>query len=230
MVVERKQLHLPVREAKRKKMAPQTMAITAVHEAGHALVYAVVFGRLPKMVTIASSDHFSGGYVEGESLLDFDTYELVRRRTVVRMAGKKAEELVFGTDHQITFGCISDLSSATRMLMNVVRSGVLPEVDKVFEHTVHGSGKYLPESSEELKWVEEQLEKSSELASQILKEHEGAYKKLVEILLKRISLKSGELAEAWINEGVNVHELLNYFPSLPDYTSKLENYLGKLKS
>lgn len=226
MVVGRKKLHLPVREAKRKKMVPQTMAITAVHEAGHALVYAAVFGRLPKMVTIASSDHFSGGYVEGESLLDFDTFELVRRRTAVKMAGKKAEELVFGKEHQITFGCISDLSSATRLLTGVVRSGVLPEMDKVFEHSIHGSGNYLSETSEEISWVKDQLEKSSELASKILVEHEDAFKKLVGILLKRISLKSGELAEAWIDEGVNVHELLNYYPSLPDYKAKLDNYLG----
>lgn len=68
-------------------MAPQTMAITA----GHALVYAVVFGRLSKMVNIASSDHFSRGYMEGENLLDFDTYKLASKRTAVKIVEKRSK-------------------------------------------------------------------------------------------------------------------------------------------
>lgn len=227
MEIGRKCLHLPVREAKRKKLAPQTKAITAVHEVGHALVYSVVFGRFPKMVTLSSSDYFSGGYVQGESMLDFDSYEIVLRDIAVKMAGKKAEELVFGKDHQITFGCISDLKSATRSLLHVVRSGVLPEMDQVFENTIHGSGNLLPESYEEITWVKEQLEKASRIAAQILEDHQEVFRIMIQILLTKRSLNQLEMEEALMEKGINLRTLLSYYPPLPDYSLKLETFLNQ---
>lgn len=221
----RKRLHLPVREAKRKKLGPQTAAITAVHEIGHALVYSVVFGRFPKMVTLTSSDYFSGGYVQGESFLDFDSYEIILRDTAVKMAGKKAEELVFGKDHQISFGCISDLKSATRALVNVVRSGVLPDFDRALENAIHGTGNFLPESSEEINWVKEQLEKGSKIASQILEENREVFRKMIQILLDRKTLDQSRLAEALTAEGVDIDRMLNSYPPLPDYKMRLDEFL-----
>lgn len=223
--IGRKRLHLPVKEAKRKKLTPQTKAITAVHEIGHALVYSVVFGRFPKMVTLSSSDYYSGGHVQGENMLDFDSYEIVIRDVAVKMAGKKAEELVFGKDHQITFGCVSDLKSATRSLLRVVRSGVLPDMDKAFENTIHGSGNFLPESSEEITWVAEQLEKGSQIATQILEEHREVFRKMIQILLKKRSLNQVGMEESLIEEGINIQNLLSCYPSLPDYEAKLEDFL-----
>lgn len=223
----RKRLHLAVREAKRKKLAPQTKAITAVHEIGHALVYSVVFGRLPKMVTLSSSDYFSGGYVQGESMLDFDSYEIVLRDAAVKMAGKKAEELVFGKNHQITFGCVSDLKSATRSLLNMVRSGVLPDMDQVFESAIHGTGNLLPESTEEITWVKAQLEKASQMAAQILEEHQDVFRKMIQILLTKRSLDQLGMEEALKEEGVNVQHLLSIYPPLTDYSLKLETFLNQ---
>ena len=226
IVEGRKTLHLPIRESKRKKMAPQTLAITAVHEAGHALVYAAVFGKLPKMTTITSSDYFSGGFVEGESMLDFDTYELIIRNIAVKMAGKKAEELVFGSDNQITFGCEDDVKSATRILVDAVRSGVLSNLDVFFENPIHGTGKYLPETNNEMDWVKAQLEKGNQVAEKILNENLGTYRELIKILLSKKTLNSDELGEALIEQGVNLQQILDSYPPLPDYKTKLENFLS----
>jgi cell division protease FtsH len=226
IVEGRKTLHLPIRDSKRKKLAPQTLAITAVHEAGHALVYAAVFGKLPKMTTVTSSDYFSGGFVEGESMLDFDTYELIIRDIAVKMAGKKAEELVFGADHQITFGCKNDVQLATRILLEAVRSGVLPNLDVFFENPIHGNGRYLPETSNEMDWVKAHLEKGSQMAGKILKENPGAYRTLIKILLNKKTLNSTELSSALIEQGVNLEQILSSFPPLPDYKSRLEIFLS----
>ncbi|MGM0944495.1 MAG: hypothetical protein ACQEW9_04870 [Bacteroidota bacterium] len=224
---KRKDLHLPVREAKRKKLKPQTLAITAVHEAGHALVYAVVFRKLPKMITLTSSDYFSGGFVEGESMLDFDNYDLIFRDVTVKMGGKKAEELVFGSDHQVTFGCSSDMKSATRILLNVARSAVLTGKSTVYENKYHGSGRYLPETEDEMEWVNVQLEKCNTLASQILNENTDILRIMIRILLQKNSVKAGELSDSLYREGVNLQKLFTSYPPLFDYQEKLEDFISE---
>ncbi len=226
MVEGRKTLHLPVRYAKRKKMDPQSLAITAVHEAGHALVYSVVFGKVPKMTTITSSDHNSGGFVAGESQLEFDTYDLVMRDIIVRMAGKKAEELVFGKDHQITFGCKYDMQTATRILLDAVRSGVLPEMDLYFENPIHGNGRFLPETNNEIDLVKAQLEKASQQAEKTLKENLEIFQTLITLLLAKKSLNAAELTEELIQAGVNLTQLLQAYPKPMDYSAKLKSFIA----
>lgn len=228
MEVTRKSVHLPVRKAKRMKLEPQTTAVIATHEAGHALVYAAVFGKLPKKVTITSSDHSTGGYVETECTYDFDNFEILSREIAVKMAGKKAEELVFGNDHQSTFGCTHDVYSATKTLIKVIRAGVLPDINWALENPIHGSGNLIPESEKEMTWVKKELEKGSRLASQILEAHQDIFKKLIQILLKKRTLTQEGLGEALIDEGVAIHQLLNSYPPLPDYKARLEDFLNKV--
>lgn len=227
MEVARKQVHLPVRKAKRMKLGSQTMAVTAVHEAGHAIVYGALFGRLPKKVTITSSDHATGGYVEMESTSDFDNYEIVSREVAVKMGGKKAEELVFGKDHQSTFGCSHDVYSATKSLIKVIRGGVLPDFNWALENPIHGYGDLIPESEKEMAWVKKELDKGSRMAAQILEAHQDIFKKLIQILLKKRTLTQEGLGEVLIEEGVAIHQLLNSYPPLPDYKARLEDFLNK---
>lgn len=225
LVEGRKTLYLPVREAKRKKMNSEALAITAVHEAGHILVYGAVFGKLPKFATITSSDFYTGGFVAGDSILDFDSYDMIIREIIVKMAGKKAEELVFGKEHQITFGCKNDIRSSTRILVDAVRSGVLSGVDMFFENPTHGFGNYLPETAVELTWVKEELEKASKEAERILKENQITYQIIIKVLLDKMTVSSTELSEELTKAGANLQQLFQAYPLPVDFISKLESFL-----
>jgi len=222
----RKTLHLPVRAAKRQKLNPQTMALTAVHEAGHVMAYTAVFGMLPKHVSITSSDFYTGGYVSGEGVLEFDTYDMIFRDVIVKMAGKKAEELVFGKDHQISFGCKNDIQSATRILVDAARTGSLPGIDMFFENPIHGNGRVLAESSVQIEWVKEELVKASQHAERILKENEDIYQMIIKLLLDRLAINSDELFEGLVNAGANLNQLVQSYPAPQNFIEALENYLG----
>jgi len=223
--VGRKRLHLPVRHAKRKKLTPEIMAVTAVHEAAHALVYMGVFGKFPKMITISSSDFFSGGFVEGEEISAFENYDLVIRGIAVKVAGKKGEELVFGEDNQATFGSENDMQRATYSLMKVRRLGVLSHDNRYLESERHGMGDFLPESKDDHLWVKEELEKAAGMASSLLKENIVVFEFLIRALLNRKSIKDKDLEELCVVEGLDLTKLFNSYPPIPNYAERLEKFL-----
>lgn len=92
-------------------------ALVAVHEAGHALVYADLF-KMPPVEIAISIASFKGGYNR------FKTEQLSKQevldRIAVGMAGIVAEELVFGPELRST-GCASDISKSTELAASYVR-------------------------------------------------------------------------------------------------------------
>lgn len=222
--LRRRKLHLPVREAKRKKLSPQNMAITAVHEAGHALVYSILWGRLPQMVTIAASDFNTGGFVEVDFWLDFENHDQLIRDIAVKLAGKKAEELIFGAEN-ITGGCETDVKTATKRLVNAYRSGTFSRLDVAFESKIHGDGYYLVESSESNKWVMDNLERAGQMAEGLLLENKKVFKTIIEILLDKKYVSAPALSDALYAKGIDVAELLHSFPPVIDFELKLKKFL-----
>lgn len=223
-ILSQKVLHLPVREAKRKKRNPQTLAITAVHEAGHALVYSILQGTLPKKVSITSSDAYTLGFVEGERLTDFASYDSILRDVAIRLAGKKAEQLVFGPD-SITTGSEHDTQVATRKLLDLARSGTLFFQDLALESKYKGGGDLLYDTELEKEWVTAHLEKAGNLALQLVETQTPAFRALIRILGERLSLDGPALEAAWSDAGIDVEALLHSYPAAVDYPQRLEEYM-----
>lgn len=95
--------------------------ITAYHEAGHALVSLI---QLPKekvsKVTIIPSTKGAGGYTLSipEDTL-YQNKEYLKNRIMVLLAGRAAEEIVFGKN-QVTTGAYSDLKHTTSIITRMV--------------------------------------------------------------------------------------------------------------
>ncbi|MBM3169847.1 MAG: hypothetical protein FJZ76_11355 [Bacteroidetes bacterium] len=223
-LLSQKVLHLPVREAKRKKRNPQTLAITSVHEAGHALVYILLQGKLPKKVSITSSDAYTWGFVEGERLTDYSSYDSILREVAIRLAGKKAEQQVFGTE-SITTGSEHDAQVATRKLLDLARSGTLFFQDLALESNYRGGGDLLFDPEMEKEWVSTQLEKAGNLALQLLETHTAAFRALIQILQERLSLDAPALEAALKASDIEVAALLQFYPAAVDYHKRLEEYM-----
>ena len=225
-ILSQKPLHLPVREAKRKKRNHQTIAITAVHEAGHALVYSLLQGKLPKKVSITTSDAYTLGFVEGERLTDFASYDSILRDVAIRLAGKKAEQLVFGPD-SITTGSEHDTQVATRKLLDLARSGTLFFQDLALESKYKGGGDLLFDTELEKEWVTVHLEKAGNLALQLLETQTLAFRALIRILEERLSLDASALEAAWSAAGIDLKALLLSYPAAVDYQQRLEEFMEK---
>ncbi len=91
---------------------------TAYHEAGHAVVAVIESGgeNIPECASIAPTVQHNGvvvqSYTYGLESGDFETYADMRERVRISLAGRAAEELVFGAEYASN-GCTEDLKNAT---------------------------------------------------------------------------------------------------------------------
>lgn len=95
--------------------------ITAFHEAGHAILsMAVLPEDKVSKVTIIPTTKGAGGYTltipEDKS---YHTVDYLKKRVMVLLAGRAAEEIIFGKDH-ITTGAHNDISQCTDIIKNMV--------------------------------------------------------------------------------------------------------------
>lgn len=105
----------------RSSMSEVDRRITAYHEAGHALISLL---KLPEekvsKVTIIPTSKGAGGYTLSlPKDSSYQNLDYLRRRIMVLLGGRAAEEIVFGKD-KITTGAFSDLKHTTNMVNNMV--------------------------------------------------------------------------------------------------------------
>ncbi len=95
--------------------------ITAYHEVGHALVSSKVLpNEKISKITIIPSTKGAGGYTLSipEDKL-YQNKDYLRRRIMVLLGGRAAEEVIFGADY-VTTGAYNDLQHSTSIAFNMV--------------------------------------------------------------------------------------------------------------
>lgn len=102
----------------RQRNDPDMRAILAVHEAGHGLIYVLLFQQAPLEIRINMAT-FSGGYNSFNSL-KVKTRSNLLDAVCVALAGRAAEEMVFGKE-SLSSGSASDLKLATQQMAAFIR-------------------------------------------------------------------------------------------------------------
>ena len=104
-------------------------ALVAVHEAGHAVAYAVLFGLAPIQIKskLASANRNGFTFPHRIEL----TKENLSLQLQILAAGSLAEELCFGHQH-ISSGHSSDLERATMLASNAIRKFAFSELQGTF--------------------------------------------------------------------------------------------------
>jgi cell division protease FtsH len=104
---------------------PNHKAIVSVHEAGHAVIYALLTGLSPTQICAKTASESSGGFVGLHS--QTGTRQNYKDKIAIYLGGRAAEQIVFKGEN-VTTGAESDIDSATEHAVDFVR--------------VHGFGKY----------------------------------------------------------------------------------------
>jgi ATP-dependent Zn protease len=175
-------------------ISPETMKMTAFHEAGHALVALLTKGADPiHKATIMPRGRALGMVMQ---LPEGDQTSMSRQQMLARldvaMGGRVAEELIFGADN-VTSGATSDLAQATRLARAMVtkyglstKLGIFLYVD---DNGSKGGGSSIsPSTQEEIdREVRRLLEESHARAQAVL---EGNKKELEIIALGLMEYES----------------------------------------
>jgi len=92
--------------------------LTAVHEAGHAVAFSLLFKVAPSQLVATPASNDTDGFVY--TIQSCHSRDMARRRLCIMLAGQAAEKVFFGADN-VTSGSGSDLIKATEMAARMVR-------------------------------------------------------------------------------------------------------------
>ena len=99
----------------------EDQALVAVHESGHFVMYAKLFGEMPEKVCSKTASSDNGGFMlKSEEKSEIHSYEWLINTIKVSLGGYVAEKMVFG-DERRTTGASEDLRVATKWASRIVR-------------------------------------------------------------------------------------------------------------
>ena len=100
----------------------EDQALVAVHESGHFVMYAKLFGKMPEKVCSKTASSDNGGFMlKSDDSDEMHSKEWMINSIKVSLGGYVAEEMVFGDDKR-TSGASEDLRKATQLCSLMVRN------------------------------------------------------------------------------------------------------------
>lgn len=168
--------------------------ITAYHEAGHALITKLLAPENSvTKVTIIPSTKGAGGFSMN---IPKDRFYLNKKELISRikisLAGRGAEELIFGKDY-ITTGASNDIEKASSDLREfLLKYGMDEELGLINIATLTKQEDFM-----DAKWLEksqEYMKQFYEETKAVLKENENLLRDIAEALLEKETLNEKELA------------------------------------
>lgn len=165
----------------------------AVHEAGHAVLYALLHGVAPTQVVVTTTNHDTGGFIGTHHYSG--SREQYERDIQVVLGGRIAEQMVFGSD-KMTNGCSADYLYATQRAAAMVRNtGMYNTIGYYIGENNTRSDRELQDIKSTDKKVIEILEKQYKNAEVLLSKNQDMFLKVVDTLLERTSLRPEEFKE-----------------------------------
>lgn len=101
----------------------EEQALVAVHESGHFVMYAKLYGEMPEKLCSKTASSDSGGFMlkDSNQVDKIHSYNDLLNAIKISLGGYVAEQLVFG-DEKKTSGASEDLRNATLIASRMVRS------------------------------------------------------------------------------------------------------------
>ncbi len=176
----------------RQRNNPDFRALLAVHEAGHGLVHALLFGRAPREIKIHVAS-FEGGYNAYTSRKVWSRRNLLDS-VCTSLAGRAAELLVFGPELSSS-GAESDLRKATETAARMVRHlGHGERIGRV-DVSVNSEDNLCTDVDASNASIEALLQAEHARATSMLATHRGALLALVDELMAQGQLTPARFAE-----------------------------------
>jgi hypothetical protein len=190
---------------KKEKRNEHQLRKVAIHETGHALAYACLFGYVPTQVAVLVASEDKNGFV-GLHAID-NTRNHLLWQIQCFLAGRVAEEMVFGRDN-VNGGAIGDLDRATTLAANLIRlygmGERLSRLDVPSSHTALAHNLDLKSSNEQ---IEQILQEEKAKVEKLLKAKRGLLKDMTNYLVKNEKISDNKFISMCAQHGVKVEVL-----------------------
>lgn len=181
----------------RSGISREERAITAYHEAGHALITKLIAkeNRVTK-VTIIPSTKGAGGFsmnIPPDKM--YETKTEMENQIKISLAGRVAEELIFG-ENEITTGASSDIQKATRTLKQYMeRFGMSKKLGLLNYDEIFGEGHHRIVDEERLNEYKEKMAMFYEETKELMMQNMDYLEAIAEALLKKETLSEEDIDE-----------------------------------
>lgn len=145
-----------------------TQAVTAVHEAGHAILSMKLLRILPQVVYSVSADKDSTGFVYSATEGQLISLKELPNRLATMLGGMAAEEVVFGRDY-VTTGASSDLKSATHLVNYLILESGLGKTMASYQRASKAGLQHLIDGKEQREEAERFIQDAYALALDTLR-------------------------------------------------------------
>ena len=204
-----------------KKMSEKEKTNTAYHEGGHALVAMLLKDQGADPVHKATIVPRGSGILGlVQQLPESDRYSQNRQqmmaRITVALAGRVAEELIFGRD-KVTSGALSDFQQASNLARNMIRRFGFNEESSLgpidYESNETSAGAYVSEKTKQA--IEEQtrslIVSSYHAATELLTKNKKQLDLIAESLLEFETLSGEELQYIIKNPKADIKSIVAHF-------------------
>jgi cell division protease FtsH len=178
----------------KKVLTEKERRILAFHEAGHALMAHLMGAamELQKVTIISRGEALGYAFYTPEEDRYLHTKEELVDRMVVALAGRAAEEVVFG---RVTNGAANDLEKVTDIARSMVFDWGMAET--VTSRTLRADNYALSEETKRLRDSEQALltDSAYQEALRLLKKHRASLDRLAAALLEKETLVRDEVLE-----------------------------------
>jgi Peptidase family M41 len=191
------------------------VANVAVHEAGHALVYGLLFGLAPLQLTARVASTYVGGFTFPHQI--YETSESLLHQVKVLLAGGLAEEIVFGAE-LASVGRNSDRERATEIIIDFVRRYGF---DREFQANYMLDLAYAMDRSVPEPDIEKMMTRLVAETKQLLSEHRALLTSLGGRLAAAGALNATDVAGVMAKHGVTAEVRPEGYQWLPAYQRQL---------
>ncbi len=187
----------------------------SVHESGHAVAYAVLFGLAALQLKSKVASTYVSGFTFPHQI--YQTRKSLLDKIKVYLAGGLAEEIIFGKD-RATVGRENDREEATKLAMGYIRRYGFHEDFQAYYTNEPGASMDLDVTDAA---IEKLLRKMGKETTEILKKHRPFLEELSQELLTQGSLTSAQIAEVAEKNKVEVQVKEEGYLHIENY----ENFL-----
>ncbi len=196
-------------------------ALVSVHEAGHVLVYALLFRVAPTQIKSQTTSLENEGFIgqhksQGNKN---NTKDLI----TVSMASIAAEEIVFGDGFKST-GSHNDLIRATKLAASFVRVYAFDGFQTVISHPTDNGNllntDYVPTNA----IIENIVKEEKVRATDLINRHKSLFKALVQELISAGEIQPEKVVELFSQHGEKISVVLSSRFLVDDYQEMWAKY------
>ena len=200
----------------RQRNTDAVVANVSVHEAGHAVAYAVIFGLAPLQLTSRVASSYASGFTFPHEI--HETRDAMIGKAQVYLAGGIAEEVVFG-DGDATIGRRDDREQATILIIDFIRRYGF---DKEFQANYALEHAHVMDKSETDTDIEKMLSRLVGETRELVRTHVVPLCEIAEALRHTGSLSSEAVRAILESHGITAEVAPEGHLHLPSYEKRLQ--------